>query len=141
KKLPKAVIITFWHIPWPNPEVFGICPWREELIEGLLGSSIVGFHTQFHCNNFFETVDRFLECRIDREGSAVSYNGSLTGIKPYPISIEWPPKWIADQRPIKDCREKIRAELGLSEDIKIGIGVDRLDYTKGIIERFLAVET
>jgi trehalose 6-phosphate synthase len=140
KRLPKAVIITFWHIPWPNPEVFGICPWREELLEGLLGSSIVGFHTQFHCNNFFETVDRFLECRIDREGSAISHGGDLTGVKPYPISIEWPPKLLKGQKSIRECREEIRAQFNLPIDIKIGIGVDRLDYTKGIVERLMAVD-
>jgi len=140
EKLPKAVIITFWHIPWPNPEVFGICPWREELLEGLLGSSIVGFHTQFHCNNFFETVDRFLESRIDREGSAISHAGVLTGVKPYPISIEWPPKLLKNQKPIRECREDIRAEFELPEELKVGIGVDRLDYTKGIVERMLAVD-
>ena len=69
KRLPDATIITFWHIPWPNPEIFGICPWKEEILDGLLGSSVLGFHTQFHCNNFLDTVDRFLEARIDREQS------------------------------------------------------------------------
>lgn len=140
QKLPKAVIITFWHIPWPNPEVFGICPWREELLEGLLGSSIVGFHTQFHCNNFFETVDRYLESRIDREESAISYMGELTGVKPYPISIEWPPKWLKDQEPIFQTRKKVRDELGLSFEHKLGVGIDRLDYTKGIVERLQSVD-
>jgi trehalose-6-phosphate synthase len=140
KKLPRAVIVTFWHIPWPNPEVFGICPWREELLEGLLGSSIVGFHTQFHCNNFFDTVDRYLESRIDREQSAISHEGHLTGIKPYPISIEWPPKRSGVQRPVSETREIIRRTLDLPPNIKLGIGVDRLDYTKGIVERFLAVD-
>ena len=67
ERLPKATIITFWHIPWPNAETFSICPWKERIIDGLLGSTILGFHTQFHCNNFFETVDRFVESRIDRE--------------------------------------------------------------------------
>ena len=69
--LPKATIITFWHIPWPNPESFGICPWREELLQGMLGSTILGFHTNFHCKNFMETVDRYLETRIEHESSTV----------------------------------------------------------------------
>ena len=90
-KLPEATIITFWHIPWPNPEAFGICPWREELLDGMLGSSILGFHTQFHCDNFVDTVDRLLEARVDRETFGVSYRGELTSVKRYPISIEWPP--------------------------------------------------
>ena len=75
QRLPRATIIAFWHIPWPNPETFGICPWREQIIDGLLGSSILGFHTQFHCNNFIEAVDRFMESRIDRERSSVTLGG------------------------------------------------------------------
>jgi len=140
KKLPHATIITFWHIPWPNAEAFGICPWREEILEGLLGSSIMGFHTQFHCNNFIDTVDRYLETRIDREAVTISYGGKTTAVQSYPISIEWPPIWLKDQAKVSDCRAKIRAVHNVSANHKIGIGIDRLDYTKGIIERFLAVE-
>ncbi|HVK95620.1 MAG TPA: trehalose-6-phosphate synthase [Noviherbaspirillum sp.] len=137
--LPKATIITFWHIPWPNPESFGICPWREEILEGLLGSTILGFHTPFHRKNFLETVDRYLETRIEHEASTISYGGKLTQVEHYPISIAWPDPDI--ERPsVTDCRAAIRKENGLSPDHLIGIGVDRLDYTKGIIERFQAVE-
>ena len=77
EKLPRATVITFWHIPWPNSERFGICPWRDEILAGLLGSSILGFHTQFHCNNFIDGVDRFLESRIDREQNAVVHQGAV----------------------------------------------------------------
>jgi trehalose-6-phosphate synthase len=138
--LPNATIITFWHIPWPNSESFGICPWRNEIMEGLLGSSIVGFHTQFHCNNFIETVDRFLESRIDKENSSISFHGEVTAIKPYPISIEWPPRWQADAPGMADCRVTILVRHGFPADHRIGIGVDRLDYTKGIVERLLSIE-
>jgi trehalose 6-phosphate synthase len=86
RKLPKATIITFWHIPWPNFEQLAICPWTDEILEGLLGSSILGFQTQFHCNNFFDAVDRYLESRLDREFQAVVYRGSRTLVRPYPIS-------------------------------------------------------
>lgn len=140
EKLPNATIITFWHIPWPNAEAFGICPWREEIIKGLLGSSILGFHTRYHCNNFIDTVDRTLETRIDRETSHITYLGKETAIKSYPISIEWPAKWAGTQRSIKELREEVRRKNNLPADIFLGIGVDRLDYTKGIVERFLAVE-
>ena len=84
-RLPKATIIAFWHIPWPNPEAFAICPWRQELLDGLLGSSILGFHTQFHCNNFLDTVDRLLESRVDREDFAVTRRGHCTQVHRYPI--------------------------------------------------------
>ena len=137
--LPKATIITFWHIPWPNPESWGICPWREEILEGLLGSTILGFHTPFHCKNFLETVDRYLETRIEHEASTISYGGELTQVENYPISIAWP-----DENrvlpSVAECRASIRAENGLPPDHLLAIGVDRLDYTKGIVERFQAVE-
>lgn len=140
KQLPDATIITFWHIPWPNPESFAICPWRAELLDGLLGSSILGFHTRFHCNNFLDTVDRVLEARVDRESSTVTIGGMPTAVKRYPISIEWPPHPDATTTPVPECRKKIRAQWKLPDDHRIGIGVDRLDYTKGIIERLRAVE-
>ncbi len=137
--LPKATIITFWHIPWPNPESFGICPWREEILEGLLGSTILGFHTSFHCKNFLETVDRYLETRIEHEASLISYGGILTQVESYPISIAWP-ELDGSEPSVAECRTTIRQELGLPENHLLGLGVDRLDYTKGIIERLQAVE-
>ncbi len=139
ERLPNATIITFWHIPWPNPEAFAICPWRLELLDGLLGSDIVGFHTQFHCNNFLEAVDRFVEARIDRETFTVTCRGQLTAVHRYPISLEWPPAPLAKAAPIDESRERVRVRFGLPRDHKLGIGIDRLDYTKGIVERFNAV--
>ncbi|MFZ3357270.1 MAG: trehalose-6-phosphate synthase [Xanthobacteraceae bacterium] len=140
KKLPNATIITFWHIPWPNPEIFGICPWKEEIIAGLLGSSVIGFHTQFHCNNFLETVDRFMEARIDREQSLVSVGSLESFVRPYPISIEWPPSGMADQKPVAECRAAVRRNLGLAEHVQLGVGIERFDYTKGILDRLRAVD-
>ncbi len=140
ERLPEATIITFWHIPWPNPEAFAICPWRERLLDGLLGSSILGFHTQSHCNNFVDTVDRQLEARVDRETFGVSYRGQRTMVKRYPISVEWPPAAALSTPPAEVCRARVRQRLGVPPDQRIGIGVDRLDYTKGLEERFRAVE-
>lgn len=137
EKLPKATIIMFWHIPWPNPESFGICPWREELLAGLLGNTLLGFHTPFHCKNFLETVDRYLETRIEHEASTISYGGELTQVEPYPISIAWP----ESDAPLDvvRCRRELREELNLPPSHQLALGVDRLDYTKGIVERFQAV--
>jgi trehalose 6-phosphate synthase len=140
ERLPRATILSFWHIPWPSAERIGICPWREELIAGLLGSSIVGFHTQQHCNNFIDSVDAFMESRIDREQTAVVQGGRRTLVRAYPISIEWPVRWLADQSPIDECRAGVRAELGLAPDALLGVGIDRLDYTKGVEERLKAVD-
>ncbi len=140
ERLPHAAVLMFWHIPWPNSERFGICPWRKEILQGMLGNSIIGFHTQFHCNNFMACVDRFLECRIDREQNAVIQHDAATLIRPYPISLEWPVHWLKSVPPSEECRAGVIAEHGLKEDALIGVGVDRLDYTKGVEERFLAVE-
>jgi len=140
QRLPRATILTFWHIPWPNAERFGICPWRDEILDGLLGSSILGFHTQQHCNQFFDAVDTYIESRIDREEHAVVQRRRRTLVRPYPISIEWPVRWLAELPDHDTCRAEVFRELGLSSQALLGVGVDRLDYTKGIEERFLAVD-
>jgi trehalose 6-phosphate synthase len=140
ERLPQATIIAFWHIPWPNPESFAICPWREEIVAGMLGSSILGFHTQFHCNNFVDTVDRFLEARVDRETFTVTLGGKATAVRRFPISIAWPPEDEMIGKTIDACRADIRCTHNLPQDHRIGVGVDRLDYTKGILERLRAVE-
>jgi len=140
ERLPKATIITFWHIPWPNTEQVSICPWHVELMEGLLGSSILGFHTQQHCNNFMDAADRFLESRLDRENFAVVQGARRTLVRPYPISVEWPNHWVAQAPPVADCRAAVRREFGLPADVRLGVGVERLDYTKGVEERLRAIE-
>jgi len=138
--LPRATVVTFWHIPWPNAETFSICPWREEILDGLLGSSILGFHTQFHCNNFFDSVDRFIESRVDHENSLVSFGGRETLVRPYPISIEWPPRGLLNQPSIEQCRNNVRERFSLALDTKVAVGVERFDYTKGILDRMRAVD-
>lgn len=140
KSLPSATVIAFWHIPWPNSERMGICPWRNEILEGMLGSSIIGFHTQQHCNNFLDSVDRYLETRRDREHNAVIMRGHRTLIRPYPISLEWPVRWVETAPSIEECRAQVWRDFGLKPNALLGIGVDRLDYTKGVEERLLAVE-
>jgi trehalose 6-phosphate synthase len=141
ERLPQATILTFWHIPWPNPESFGICPWRREILQGMLGSTILGFHTRFHCKNFIETVDRYLEARIEHEHSTIAFREKETLIESYPISIEWPSAassagWASPA----ECRQRVIERLGLPADICLAVGVDRFDYTKGILERLNAVE-
>ncbi|MEO5971361.1 MAG: trehalose-6-phosphate synthase [Bdellovibrionia bacterium] len=137
---PDAILSLFWHIPWPNPEAFGICPWKKELLRGMLGADLIGFHTQFHCNNFLDTVDRFLEARVDREQFSVTIQGHVCYAKPFSISVEWPSRYDIPVEAFAKEREELLAELNLPMDIKIGIGVDRIDYTKGIVERLRSVE-
>jgi trehalose 6-phosphate synthase len=141
QQLPLATILTFWHIPWPNPESFGICPWRREIIEGLLGSTILGFHTRYHCRNFLETADRYLEARIEYEHSTISFRDDETYIESYPISIEWPtPEQSSAWPTVAECRARVYERLGMTPDQHLAVGVDRFDYTKGILERLFAVE-
>lgn len=141
ERLPRATIITFWHIPWPNPESFGICPWRRELLQGMLGSTILGFHTRYHCKNFIETVDRYLEARIEHEHSTIVSGDKETLVESYPISIEWPTEeTTATWLPVDQCRANVALRLALPKDACIAVGVDRFDYTKGILERINAVE-
>jgi trehalose 6-phosphate synthase len=140
ERLPRATVIMFWHIPWPNSERLGICPWRNAVLEGMLGASILGFHTRSHCNNFIDSADRYLEARIDRERYAVVRNERPTLVRPYPISLEWPPHWLRTSAPVAECRAAVIQELRLRPDALIGVGVDRLDYTKGVEERLLSVE-
>ena len=139
EKRPDAKVAIFWHIPWPNPEAYGICPWHQEILQGMLGSDIIGFHIQFHCNNFLETVDRFLESKIDWERFSVTRGGHSTLIKPFPISVsfEEPDETTSsDDRPVK--ADLLRG-IGVQAEF-LGVGVDRIDYTKGIPERFRAIE-
>lgn len=133
--MPSAVISLFWHIPWPNDEVVGICPWKRELLIGMLGADVIGFHTRYHCLNFLDTVARYLEARVDLESMLVEYQGRTTRVKPYPISVEWPYPAL----PVSEG-DALRRELGISQDMIVAIGVDRADYTKGLIERVNAVE-
>jgi trehalose-6-phosphate synthase len=135
-------VAIFWHIPWPNPEAFGICPWQRELLDGLLGADLVGFHTQAHCNNFLETVDAALESRIEWERFAVKRKNHSTLVRPFPISVDFREA----QRDIGlpsvsqyDLRVELLKKLGTQASF-MGIGVDRVDYTKGLIERFHGIE-
>jgi trehalose 6-phosphate synthase len=137
---PDAIVCQFWHIPWPNSEAFRICPWGDEIIDGLLGNDLLGFHIQFHCNNFFDTVDTNLEARIDREHFAVVRQEHRTYVKAFPISID-PEPWGRLPRGVSheaDSRAT-RQKLGLHDE-RLIFGVDRLDYTKGIPERIRAFE-
>jgi trehalose-6-phosphate synthase len=138
---PDVRIAMFWHIPWPNAEAFGICPWQRELVDGLLGADLVGFHIQTHCNNFLQTVDRAVEALSDWDRFEVSRRGHVTRVRPYPISVAFSPDNSGAQviRISGESRAELFGELGVEASL-MGVGVDRLDYTKGIIERFRGIE-
>ncbi len=140
QSLPQSTIVAFWHIPWPHWRDFEICPWGRQLLDGLLGSSVVGFQTPLDCRNFAETAERVLGARVNRMQNVITHKGRSTTVRAYPVSIEWPNRWAADAPAIEACRETVRRRLHLPPDMRLGVGVDRMDYTKGIEEKFLAVE-
>jgi trehalose 6-phosphate synthase len=136
---PDLVVLQFWHIPWPNREVFRVCPWQEEVLDGLLGNDILSFHIQYHCNNFLETVDRALECRIDMERFAVTRGGKTTVVRPQPISIDSGLHLAVTQEDLRRQDRRLRKQLGVRKELLL-VGVDRVDYTKGLPERLRAVD-
>lgn len=136
---PDLVVCQFWHIPWPNPETFRLCPWADPILHGLLGNDLLSFHIQFHCNNFLETVERTLEARVDYEHFAVVRGGHPTIVKPFAISID-PDLWVPPSRLDREAEARaVRATLGITNE-RIILGVDRLDYTKGIPDRLRAFD-
>jgi trehalose 6-phosphate synthase len=139
-RLPSSTIVTFWHIPWPHPRDYAVCPWDRQLVEGLLGSSIVGFQTPEDCLHFIETVSLSLNARIDRRHQIITYDDRQVAVRAYPVSIEWPSQWTRQSPPVDTCRADVRRQLGLPPDIRLIVGVDRLDYTKGLDEKVRAVE-
>ena len=141
EKLPGQVITAhFWHIPWPSHETFRICPQKKEILEGLLANDLLGFHIRYHCNNFVDTVDRELESKIDRERNSVVRGGHETLVRPFPISVDHAD--ISEEinsPPILALEQQLQDEFALSGK-KVLLGLDRIDYTKGIPERLLAVD-
>jgi trehalose-6-phosphate synthase len=136
---PDAKVAIFWHIPWPNPESFGICPWQKELLSGMLGADLIGFHTQYHCNNFLETVNNLLESRVIWENFSVKIGNQFTLVKPFPISIAFTLKDFDNHTEVNPDPSELLRQYGIHASY-MGIGVDRIDYTKGLIEKFLAIE-
>ncbi|MBA7693465.1 Trehalose-6-phosphate synthase [subsurface metagenome] len=137
---PEITVGQFWHIPWSTHEIFRTCPWQEEILDGLLGNDLLGFHTQSFCDNFLETVEHGSEAKIDRERFAVMHRGKTTLVQPFPISIDFEQlSQEAGTEAVEREMDNLRHELDL-EGKYIGVGMDRIDYTKGIPERLQALD-
>jgi len=137
---PKITVGQFWHIPWPTHEIFRTCPWQEEILDGLLGNDLLGFHTQSYCDNLLETAEHSLGAKIDREQSAVVHRGKTTLVQPFPISVDF--DWLsreADNEAVVREMEKMSRQFNLKGKY-VGVGMDRMDYTKGIPQRLQALE-
>src|SRR5688572_2211233 len=139
-RLPLSTVVAFWHIPWPGPRVFKACPWSHEVLDGLLGSDIVGFQTREDCAHFLDTIESTLAADVDRRQNVVTFRGHSTLVRAYPVGIEWANPCIRATPAAKACRERVCRDLQLPPGVHLGVGIDRLDYTKGINEKFLAIE-
>lgn len=136
----RLIIAHFWHIPWPNYETFRICPQKHEILEAMLANDLMGFHIRYHCDNFLDTIDREMESKIDRERFSVTRGDHETLIRPYPISVDFEGIDALSSSPEQlGVMEYLKEEHDL-HDKKILLGVDRIDYTKGIPERLVAID-
>jgi trehalose 6-phosphate synthase len=139
-RVPRSAILSFWHIPWPERRDFEACPWSRDLLVGMLGSSVIGFQTETDCVNFIDTVAHLLDAPVDRESNAIWHDGRQTIVRSRPVSVEWPNRWTRELPPAEVCRKEVNLQLGLTSHAWLAVGVDRMDYTKGLVEKFLAVE-
>jgi trehalose 6-phosphate synthase len=135
ERAPRAASSIFWHIPWPHPDVIAILPWKERVLDGMLGADIIGFHTRDYCLRFMESAQRHAGAIVNFEAMTVRHRGRETKIRAYPISVEWPYRAATRER-----GAELRRSLGIAEAVHVGLGVDRADYTKGLLERIAAVE-
>ena len=138
--LPTSTVVSFWHIPWPAPSVFRTCPWATQLLEGLLGSSIVGFQTRQDCINFLATVETLLDAEVSAADSTITYRGVSTAVRAYPVGVVPAAQLVRDIPAPSECRQRVWQHLQLPSNARLGVGIDRLDYTKGLNEKFLAIE-
>lgn len=137
---PNLAVAQFWHIPWPNREAFRTFPWKEELLDGLLGNDLLGFHVPYHCSNFLETVDRTVEALVDTEHAQITKSGHVTAVRPFPISIDFAEhSKLAASSAVAAASANWLIEFGQQPEM-LGIGIDRIDYTKGIPDRLRALE-
>ncbi len=141
QRLPLSTIVAFWHIPFPHCRTFMTCPWALELVEGLLGSDLIGFQTEEDSQKFLGSVDALLpEAMVDRAEGTIRYRGRVTTVRAYPVGVDCADDALRSAPSVETCRQWARRALALPADARLGVGVDRMDYTKGITEKFLAIE-
>ena len=139
-RLASSTVIAFWHVPFPDPQVFRTCPWRRELLDGLLGADLLGFQTPNDVAHFLETVRSTLPAHVDRDENVVTFRGRETRVRAYPVGIEWDNPHVRSAATSSACRTRVARDLGLPARVQLGVGIDRLDYTKGIAEKFQTIE-
>ncbi len=139
EKMPYLTVAHFWHIPWPDWSVFRVCPHAKEILEGLLGNDLIGFQIPLFVKNFLDCVREYLDADIDYQRAAINYKGHTTRLKSFPISIDYEKfNSMASSKNTDPAIKNIKEDLGITDEY-IGIGVDRLEYTKALIKRLQAL--
>jgi trehalose 6-phosphate synthase len=136
---PSASIAAFWHVPWPGIDRLEKCPWHREVLDGLLASDVLGFQTPIDCVEFLDSAERLVGADVDRGDGVVRHRGRDVLVRDYPTSVPWPGDWTAAGSP-DVCRAAVRRALNLPADVRLGVGLDRLDYAKGIPGKFAGIE-
>ncbi|ELY80525.1 alpha,alpha-trehalose-phosphate synthase (UDP-forming) [Natrinema pallidum] len=136
-----AIIAHFWHIPWPSPATFRQCSAAGRVLEGLLGNDLIGFHVDRYAEQFLHCVDRFLPtAAVDHSHGTVRYDGHTTRVVATPMGVDADAYERDARASDPDRLSDLFAEYGIPQGTTIGLGLDRLDYTKGIPERLAALE-
>jgi trehalose-6-phosphate synthase len=137
---PDTRTALFWHIPWPYPDRLRICPWRRDLVAGLLANDLIAFQLERDRRNFLMAAEEELGAEVELESSRVRFAKRSTTVVAVPIGVDYDriQSFAADPALLPE-QHRLRGLLGLTADI-IGVGVDRLDYTKGIPERLEAID-
>ncbi|WP_226007884.1 alpha,alpha-trehalose-phosphate synthase (UDP-forming) [Natrinema salinisoli] len=136
-----ATVAHFWHIPWPTPGTFRHCPVGDQILEGLLGNDLVGFHVGRYADRFLECVDRFLpDATVNRARRTIRYDGRTIRVVATPMGVD-AESYDRDARSADPGRlSALFEEYGIAQETTLGLGLDRLDYSKGIPERLAALE-
>jgi trehalose 6-phosphate synthase len=140
QRFPSSAVVAFWHIPWPVAGHLDMCPWAAYLVEGLLGSNLIGFQTRQDCTHFLDSAERLLGAAIDRKRHVAVHAGRRTHVRAYPASVQWPAPWLPELGSVEACAREIRQRFNLRDGDRLVVGIDRMDYTKGIEEKILCIE-
>ncbi len=140
KTNPTATLAQFWHIPWPHSQKLRICPWHEEILDGLLGNDLLGFHTLTYCHNFLDAASSLKGVKVDYKNGEITWKGQRTRVRPFPISVDFEQLSQDIQKDeVEEEFKRLKDRLGIKDEIII-ISIDRVDYTKGITQRMLALD-
>ncbi|WP_254535310.1 alpha,alpha-trehalose-phosphate synthase (UDP-forming) [Halomarina litorea] len=141
ERRPDASLMQFWHIPWPAPDVFRTCPQRRDVLAGLLANDLLGFHTERYRDNFLDCVDAELDDAVVARGrNRVRYDGHVTTVGAFPMGVDAEDIERRAAAATGEFWERFRREHGIAPETTVALGVDRLDYTKGIPRRLAGLE-